>query len=136
MSVTERCRLLAQSRDADRSDECPLSGAKRTWRTWSEVRCGEATQAESSTIRAVSECIDRWRIRTHCCVEAPKNSLLPSLRQFSAVDRSVVNETDGDWATGYSAAHALAKAQRRATRERRIHGVAIDIAHLGGCFVA
>src|SRR5271170_4211860 len=93
-------------------------------------------RAESSMVRAVSECIDHWRIRAHCCVEAPKNSLLPSLRQFSAVDRPVVNETDGDWATGYSAAHALAKAQRRATRERRIHGVAIDIAHLGGCFVA
>src|SRR5271169_1884664 len=93
-------------------------------------------RAESSMVRAVSECIDHWRKRAHCCAEAPKNSLLPSLRQFSAVDRPVVNETDGDWATGYSAAHAFAKAQRCATRERRIHGVAIDIAHHGGCFAA
>src|SRR5271167_2741336 len=59
---------------------------------------------------------------------------LPLLQLFSVVDGSVVYETDGDRAPG--ATHSPAEMQRRAARERRIHGVAIDIAHLRRCLVA
>jgi len=52
------------------------------------------------------------------------------LRRFSVVDGSVVYETDGDRAPGDGATHSPAEMQRRAARERRIHGVAIDIAYL------
>jgi hypothetical protein len=58
------------------------------------------------------------------------------LQRFSVVYGSVVYETDGDRAPGDAATHSPAEMQRRAARERRIHCVAIDIAHLRRRLVA
>ena len=53
--------------------------------------------------------------------------LLPFLR---IVDCPIVDEANGDRTAGDRAAHVFAEMQRRAALERRVHGVAIDVARL------
>ena len=59
-----------------------------------------------------------------------------SSQVFAFFDCPIVYEADRDRAAGHSAAHALAEMQRRAPRERCVHGVAINIAYRGRRIVA
>jgi len=58
------------------------------------------------------------------------------LERLSVVDGPVIYETDGDWAARYGATHAVTEVQRHAACEWRIHGIPVDIAHLGGRVMA
>ena len=70
-------------------------------------------------------------IKTGALTNMRLNLLLRRLQRLSVVDGPVVHETEGNWATGYRATHAVAQMQGRAAPERCIHGVAIDVAHPG-----